>query len=71
MLRFLFSFCNTSGSVDKVERKEECIERAFKQVQDLVNKEVAKKKGDEKTSSLLDNLGNAWVMPDVIRHRMS
>lgn len=57
MLQFLFLFCNTSGSADKVERKEDYIERAFEQVQDLVNKEVAKKKGNEKTSSLLNNLG--------------
>lgn len=42
MLRFLFSFCGTSGDAADVERKEEFIKLAFKQVQELANKEVAK-----------------------------
>jgi len=37
MLRFLFSFCETNGDATEVQRKDEEIKLAFKQVQALAN----------------------------------
>ena len=37
MLRFLFSFCNTSGDASEVEPKDKDFKYAFDEVQKLAN----------------------------------